>query len=69
MEGMIVKVWPERGYGFIRDRDKKEYFFHKDVCIGFKDFSEFTVGKRVEFEPATSERGARAASVSPKMVS
>jgi cold shock CspA family protein len=59
MTGRIVRLVAEKGYGFIRADDNREYFFHRS---GLKNcqFDDLTIGKEVTFEDAESDKGLRA---------
>ena len=52
----------EKGYGFIRGEDGKDYFFHYSVLV-MDDFKTAEKGEAVEFEIQESERGLRAKDV------
>lgn len=69
LEGKIIKLMtegPKRGYGFITS-DKREYvkfFFHwsalRQETLNFKDL---TVGMKVSFVEAKTDRGNRAVQI------
>ena len=69
LEGKIIKLMtegPKRGYGFITS-DQREYvkfFFHwsalRQETLNFKDL---TVGMKVKFVEAKTERGNRAVQI------
>ena len=52
----------EKGYGFIRGEDGKDYFFHYSVLV-MDDFKTAEKGENVEFDVQESERGLRANNV------
>jgi CspA family cold shock protein len=59
--GMIKKLVPDRGFGFITGDDGQEYFFHRSgVSV---DFDGLRGGEKVTFEIERSQKGPRAASV------
>jgi cold shock CspA family protein len=62
--GIIVRVWPEKGFGFVRSDEPEavEYFFHRTSVIG-TDIKELRSGDRVEFTPEVSDKGPRAGEV------
>lgn len=64
MNGSIVRVIPEKGFGFIRadDGGNTEYFFHRSA-LGRVPFGELRGGERVTFEQEQSDRGPRARAV------
>jgi CspA family cold shock protein len=59
--GTIKRIQRDKGFGFIRDTNGQEYFFHRSSVEGsFDDLSE---GQRVSFEEEQSPKGPRAGSV------
>lgn len=67
MIGKVTKIFPGKGYGFIKTEEGEEFFFHmsalKDV-----DWKEFTVlcevdGPHVYFKEQQHTRGPRAINV------
>ena len=64
INGTIVMVKHDKGYGFINGEDGREYFFHKDdMSDKSVYFAHIEVGSRVEFEPKPTPKGFRAANV------
>ncbi|MBA3779568.1 MAG: cold shock domain-containing protein [Chloroflexi bacterium] len=61
--GTIKKVVSDRGFGFIRADDEKEYFFHRNSLDSSLDFDRLVGGETVEFEIEQSPKGPRAARV------
>jgi CspA family cold shock protein len=61
--GTIKKVIADRGFGFIRADDTKEYFFHRDALDSSLDFDRLVGGEKVEFQIEQSPRGPRASRV------
>ncbi len=61
--GTIKKVVSDRGFGFIRADDEKEYFFHRNSLDSSLDFDRLVGGEAVEFEIEQSPKGPRAARV------
>ena len=61
--GTIKKVISERGFGFIRGEDSKDYFFHRGGLDASLDFDRLTGGEKVEFEIESSPKGPRASRV------
>jgi len=61
--GTIKKVVSDRGFGFIRAEDEKEYFFHRNALDSSLDFDRLVGGERVEFEVEQSPKGPRAGRV------
>jgi len=62
MKGTVKMFNKEKGYGFIRGEDGKDYFFHYSVLV-MDDFKTAEKGENVEFDVQESERGLRANNV------
>jgi cold shock protein len=65
MIGTIVRVVAGRGFGFIKDDNGTDYFFHQQELGGGLDFASLQVGDRVTFEEQRGPKGPRAGSVRP----
>lgn len=62
MKGTVKMFNKEKGYGFIRGEDGKDYFFHYSVLV-MDDYKTAEKGEAVEFEVQESDRGLRAKDV------
>lgn len=62
MKGTIKTLFPEKGFGFIKGEDNKEYFMHRSACKNCK-IEDLGVGQEVEFEDEDGPKGPRAADV------
>jgi CspA family cold shock protein len=62
MTGTVKRVVVEKGFGFIKGEDEKEYFFHKTALVDIS-FESMTQGMKVEFTPEDSKKGLRAEDV------
>lgn len=62
INGWIKKVMREKGFGFIRDDQDNEYFFHRS-SVDKGGFDRLTEGQMVSFEVESSSKGPRAAMV------
>ncbi len=59
--GSIIRLEPERGFGFIRDDGGMDWFFvASDVRGGMESV---WVGERVSFTPEATRTGPRAADI------
>ena len=61
LSGYIVKYDPQRGFGFVRDDEHNDYYFH---IKAFKEKGEPEVGRYVKYvldprEPKTENLGPR----------
>lgn len=59
MQGRVVKKMDDKGFGFIKGEDGKEYFFHMS-CLKNVRFDALVVGQEVSFEDAENQKGLRA---------
>ncbi len=57
--GTVQSVHSDKGFGFIKDEQGRQWFFHKSAVTG-GSFHELNVGARVQFEPGQGEKGPRA---------
>jgi cold shock CspA family protein len=60
--GRVVKVFPEKGYGFIDATGLREVYFHRNAVVG-GDFDRLRVGDEVWFTEESGEKGPQASSV------
>jgi cold shock protein len=63
MQGTIHSIRTERGFGFIRDTEGAEVFFHRSALTPPERFVTLEVGMRVEFEPESGPKGLRTAKI------
>ncbi len=62
MTGTISTLRGDKGFGFIKGGDGKEYFFHQSVVYG-EGLDNLRTGDSVEFEVGEGPKGPRAESV------
>ena len=68
MIGVIKTLMDQKGFGFIKGSDGKEYFFHRDDFVGF--WPDLIAEKdknselQLDFTPAKTPKGLRAQNVS-----
>lgn len=60
--GMVTRVFPAEGYGFIRTGDGREVYFHRRAVL-HDDFERLAVGTEVRFVDSPDEEGPQASSV------
>ena len=61
--GLVEKVFPRQGYGFIRAiHDDQQYYFHRNSVLRGA-FGELSVGTEVRFTAEDGEKGPQASSV------
>ncbi len=61
MTGKVVRIIEDKGFGFIKSEDGREYFFHRSALKNL-DFGAIRTGQAVEFEerPGQQNKGPRA---------
>jgi cold shock CspA family protein len=60
--GIVVRLFEEDGYGFLRTTDGEERYFHRNAVL-HDDFERIAVGTEVRFEPSDGDAGPAASSV------
>lgn len=60
--GLVVRLFEEDGYGFLRTPSGEERFFHRNAVL-HDDFERLAVGTEVRFEPSEGDAGPAASSV------
>ncbi len=60
--GLVVKLFDEPGYGFLRTPDGQELYFHENAVL-HGDFRRLAIGTEVRFEPSEGEAGPQASSL------
>jgi cold shock CspA family protein len=67
MEGLVVKAFADKRFGFIRAGDKKEYFFHQSDFNGHWDdlVQDIDSGRQIQvtFDIVPSPKGPRGSGV------
>ncbi|MBM4121248.1 MAG: hypothetical protein FJ249_01470 [Nitrospira sp.] len=64
LRGVICKLFPQEGYGFILQEGGGEVYFHKNALHGLK-FEELEDGLEVAFNVEAGEKGPQATTVNP----
>ncbi|MEW6001132.1 MAG: HPF/RaiA family ribosome-associated protein [Nitrospirota bacterium] len=59
--GVISKLYPEEGYGFIRTIGGREIYFHRNSVLD--GFEKLKIGSEVRFEEEQGEKGPQASTV------
>jgi cold shock CspA family protein len=59
MHCTIHRIRTERGFGFIRDTEGAEVFFHRRALTPPERCATLEVGMRVAFEPESGPKGLR----------
>lgn len=60
MTGTVKNIQADRRFGFLRDQDGQDRFFHAKACA---DFDALQRGDAVDFEHEDGEKGLRAKDV------
>jgi len=64
LRGVICKLFPLEGYGFILKEGGGEVYFHKNALHGLK-FEELEDGMEVAFNVEEGKKGPQATTVNP----
>jgi CspA family cold shock protein len=62
MTGTIKKLNTDKGFGFIENDTRQEYFFHQSAIYG-EGIADLREGDSVEFEIGEGPKGPRAENV------
>jgi CspA family cold shock protein len=67
MQGSIVRIVRDRGFGFIKAENGQEVFFHATGVTGSTPFDNLNEGQMVSYEKTQDSRGRgeRAVNVQP----
>ncbi len=60
MQGTVKKLVADKGFGFIKDEQGTEYFFHRSEA---QEFDRLREGQKVVFDGTDSPKGMRATGV------
>jgi CspA family cold shock protein len=55
--GTIVRIVRDRGFGFIKEENGNELFFHATGVTGNTPFDNMSEGETVSYEKGKDERG------------
>jgi len=62
--GIIKKIFPEKGYGFLTTPEGREIYFHRNSVVNGK-FKDLEAGSKVRFVEAEGEKGPQASTLKP----
>lgn len=62
INGVVRKLFPERGYGFIENEEGVEIYFHRNSVLN-NDFDKTKIGTGVSYIEEAGEKGPQASSV------
>lgn len=62
LTGLVVRLFPEEGYGFIKTLEGREVYFHKNSVI-HGDFDRLEIGTGVRLVQTEGEKGPQASTV------
>lgn len=61
--GLVVRLFPEQDYGFLRTPEGREIYFHRNSVL-HSGFDRLEIGTRVRFEEEEGIQGPQASTVS-----
>jgi cold shock CspA family protein/ribosome-associated translation inhibitor RaiA len=59
---LVIKLFPEEGYGFLQTLDGRELYFHRNAVL-HNDFDRLELGTGVRFAEEMGEEGLQASTV------
>ena len=65
VHGTVRRIFPDRGYGFIRTDEGKEVYFHKNAVHGGLEFKHLQEGQRVALDVEQGRKGLQAITINP----
>jgi CspA family cold shock protein len=60
LKGKVARILRDKGFGFIKAEDGKEYFFHRSGIVGGGRFDTLKEFDSVEFDDQSGPKGLRA---------
>lgn len=60
--GRVVRLFPEKGFGFLESADGREIYFHRNSVLN-EGFDRLEIGAEVRFAEEPGEKGAQASTV------
>lgn len=63
MKGKVVRIYADKGFGFIKGADGRDYFFHKSSVETPLVFDDIEPNEDVIFEESEGPKGPRAEQV------
>jgi cold shock CspA family protein/ribosome-associated translation inhibitor RaiA len=60
--GYVVRLFPAKGYGFIRSVEGRDLYFHRNSVL-HDDFKRLQIGAGVRYFPRQGEKGPQASTV------
>ncbi len=60
--GHVINLFPEKDYGFLRTKEGREMFFHKNAVLN-DGFDRLAIGTGVRYFPSEGEKGPQASTV------
>ena len=67
VHGVVRRIFPDRGYGFVRTDEGKEVYFHKNAVHGGLDFKHLEEGQRVALDVEQGHKGLQAITINPPL--
>jgi ribosomal subunit interface protein len=68
IRGRIVRIFRDRGYGFVETETYQEVYFHANSVHGIP-FEELEVGMAMDLEIEAGEKGPQASRITPRLPS
>jgi ribosomal subunit interface protein len=65
LHGVVARMFPEEGYGFIATSNGREYFFRRESMASDEDWRALAPGNEVRFTEHHGEKGPYASAILP----
>ena len=59
---LVVRLFPDKGYGFIKTLEGRELYFHRNSVLN-DDFDRLKIGTGVRYVPGAGDEGPKATTV------
>jgi cold shock CspA family protein/ribosome-associated translation inhibitor RaiA len=60
--GFVIRMFTDQGYGFIRNLEGREIYFHRNAVLG-EEFDNLKIGAGVRWTEQEGDKGSQASSV------
>lgn len=67
IDGVVIKIFKEKNFGFVRDRENREFFFHKGSLVRGSEWVKLELGTEVRFIESSNEKGIIAQDIKIQM--
>jgi cold shock CspA family protein/ribosome-associated translation inhibitor RaiA len=65
LRGVVRRLFPDEGYGFVRTDDGKDVYFHRNAVHGGLSFTKLEEGQHVVLDVEPGKKGPQARTIQP----